>query len=76
LKFFKDFAQELELFQLETDNYLKQHSLNGEKINNLYQDAIILKEKNENEIESLNNLILRGCMLKFEPNKVKLLHFT
>ncbi len=68
MKFFKDFAHELELFQLQTDNYLKQHSLNGEKINNLYQDAIILKEKNENEIENLSNLILRGCMLKFEPN--------
>jgi len=36
LKNFQDFAQELESFQLETDDYLKQHSLNDEKINNLY----------------------------------------
>jgi len=72
LKNFQDFAHELESFQLETDDYLKQHSLNDEKINNLYIDAINLKEKTESKIENLDSLILHGYLLEFKPNKEKL----
>jgi len=72
LKYFEDFAKELESFQLETDEYLKQYSLNDDKLNKLYQDAKILKEKNDSEIENLNDFILRGRLLNFKLNKVKL----
>jgi len=43
-------------------------SLNDDKINNLYQDAIILKTKNEFKIEikNLKVFILHGRLLEFK----------
>jgi hypothetical protein len=72
LKYFHDFAQELESFRLKTDNYLKEHSLNDEEITNLNKDALLLKDKTELEILNLRDFILNETFIRFEPNKERI----
>jgi len=72
LKYFHDFAQELESFRLKTDNYLKEHSLNDEEIANLNKDAFLLKDKTELEILNLRDVILNETFIRFEPNRERL----
>ena len=69
---FKLIEKQLESFHLQTEEYLKQPKLNDEKLDQLNQDAIALKENSNLEIENLKEIILNGQYIKFEPNKVKL----
>jgi hypothetical protein len=69
---FKLIEKQLESFHLQTEEYLKQPKLNDEKLDQLNQHAIALKENSNSEIENLKEIILNGQYIKFEPNKVKL----
>jgi hypothetical protein len=70
LKRFETIEQELETFQLKTNEYLKLNNLNDEKMIKLNQEAVILKKKAESEIKSIRNIIFSGRSLIFEANDV------
>jgi hypothetical protein len=72
LKDSNKFSQELELFQLKIDKFLKQHNLNDKRLMKYNQDALILKEKAEQEIKNIKERAFKGSFLKFEANKEKI----
>jgi hypothetical protein len=57
---FKLIEKQLESFHLQTEEYLKQPKLNDEKLDQLNQHAIALKENSNSEIENLKEIILNG----------------
>ena len=69
---FKLIEKQLKSFHLQTEEYLKQPKLNDEKLDQLNQHAIALKENSNSEIENLKEIILNGQHIKFEPSKEKL----
>jgi len=60
LKSFEKIEQELESFQIKTDEYLKLNNFTDKQLIKLNLDAIILKEKSECEIKNIKNVIFSG----------------
>ena len=54
---FKLIEKQLKSFHLQTEEYLKQPKLNDEKLDQLNQHAIALKENSNSEIENLKEII-------------------
>ena len=72
LKYSQQFRQELESFHLKTNQCLKQLYLNDDKLDNLNQEAVSLKDKAKLEIQNLKEIIFSGRFLKFKANEQEL----
>jgi hypothetical protein len=69
MEHFQKLIDEIDLFKIKTNEYLKEYNLNDDNLIKLNSNAIILRDKAETEIYSLNNSILDDRIMSFEPNK-------
>jgi len=72
LKSFEIIDKDLDFFHFQTQEYLKEPKLNDELLGILNQEAIVLRDESENQIENIKEIILKGNYIKFKFNKEKL----
>ena len=69
---FNNIVEELKLFHTVNTEFLKQHTVDDEKVNKLNEDATHLIKKTELDIKNLENVIFEKKFFKFEKNKERL----
>jgi hypothetical protein len=69
---FTKIADELQSFHTINTEYLKQHTVDDDKIKKLDEEATYLVKKTQSEIQSLKDVIFDSKLLAFKTNKEKL----